>query len=912
MSAIPGAVSSSSHAGSPTLAAAPQIMDAAIKSAASSETEIPQPDGIGLATAAAADFFNPVESAENGSSAQSSAHELARPVLDADNSIKAEPRSSSDAPPLPANLRRVLVEVAKTGSCSWLSWHTLSETTEKEGPAASLSSTVADTAAALALASNTASNSNSQGRKPFASAAGNGSHNSSNHNNSNSNPSATKYALGMAIPASRAQSRRPYTHNVNAAGAGVPKASRKKHRNGVKVSRRRMQDTTAAGGGGGGSTTQSGTTGGRKRPLFLIRTPATGGAAGSGGVGTVAQNVFSPGSVDSCRTSGSEPDDSTQYECDSEGTSATSCSELSTERRDNHLRNLQGRAALPAPKMPPSMSTDEIPSSPEDVHCLKDVFRMSLGLVLDHWYRQRGGYKLSPAEKRRSETVNADTIIPTAASSAGLQPPSSAAAPSTLVNGNNNNLHHPNGTNVAPDSNITSTASPDNKFLKQAPPDANKKISSVSTEYIFSQRRQRLLIMLGQTGDDKSGLNSSTTRPLGDGPPFTIQRIAEVLVSPERYYTQTHKLCNCLEKLLLVHSTSAAFGGSTGGITSQSRLEERELAALSDEKGRLESEFRQRALKRRHPAMSDDMQVDGNGIRLPGSPSNDRQGTDAIGNSSPEKTTENELAGPESSSREMLEAAARSLRTKFDHVGIDPHSSAVANRDVRSIADARGMTNSPPPPSLATAASNIALPGHTGVGNFVRQHLPESNAELPNIARVPSPILFSQGNESSPIAPLHAAPNIQLLHMHHAAPLSGTPFDVVTIQAGGVLASAPNSANSNEGADLEGRSSASNSDVDSESDDVSFDDSASDRSDGSDSGHYEPFTAARAMALNRIQQQQRLQSRHLTSLALHQSEGGAGFRPPADSEYQSGDSIDSTRGEDSGGSDCSSSSDVAD
>ena len=99
--------------------------------------------------------------------------------------------------------------------------------------------------------------------------------------------------------------------------------------------------------------------------------------------------------------------------------------------------------------------------------------------------------------------------------------------------------------------------------------------------------------------------------------------------------------------------------------------------------------------------------------------------------------------------------------------------------------------------------------------------------------------------------------------------------------------------------------------MDSESDDVSFDDSASDRSDGSDSGHLEPFTAARAMALNRIQQhQQRLQSRGLlTSLVLHQSD--VGFRPPADSEYQSGDSIDSTRGEDSGGSD-SSSSDFAD
>ena len=101
-----------------------------------------------------------------------------------------------------------------------------------------------------------------------------------------------------------------------------------------------------------------------------------------------------------------------------------------------------------------------------------------------------------------------------------------------------------------------------------------------------------------------------------DGPPFTIQRLAEVLISPERvsdrgkqererernggscqapdlkvythtsfrfffliyqYYTQTHKLCNCLEKLLLVTSSSGAFGGSTGGDTSQSRREVRSL-----------------------------------------------------------------------------------------------------------------------------------------------------------------------------------------------------------------------------------------------------------------------------------------------------------------------------------------------
>lgn len=90
-----------------------------------------------------------------------------------------------------------------------------------------------------------------------------------------------------------------------------------------------------------------------------------------------------------------------------------------------------------------------------------------------------------------------------------------------------------------------------------------------------------------------------------------------------------------------------------------------------------------------------------------------------------------------------------------------------------------------------------------------------------------------------------------------------------------------------------GRSSASNSDVDSESDDFWLD-------------------AARVMALNRMQQQQlRLrvgaQLGGGSSLQQHHHHNGDSlFRlPPADSEYQSGDSIDSTMAEDSCGSDSS-------
>lgn len=351
------------------------------------------------------------------------------------------------------------------------------------------------------------------------------------------------------------------------------------------------------------------------------------------------------------------------------------------------------------------------------------------------------------------------------------------------------------------------------------------------------------------------------------------------------------------------------------------------MAALADEKGRQESELRQRRLRRRTASPSDDAVADSSnewGTRLPAASTkddgalNDRSKSptrekkeDGYGHSSHRSSQKGGSNRSSEESRALLEAAARaSLRTKFDHVGIDPHSSP--DRDVRSIAENRGMTNSPPPPSLAMSAapSNIAMQNHSGVTGFVRQHLPEQNGDH-HLARVPSPILFSPSNES----PMHSTTNMHMLQLHHAVALAGaslgrgtpSPLDLMAIE--GAVRQHGNLASVAENAD--GRSSTSNSDVDSESDDISLDDSASDRSDGSDSGsvtHYEPFTAARAMALNRMQQQQRLQSRVLTSLNLHQSEG---FRPPADSEYQSGDSIDSTRAEDSGGSD-SSSSDLAD
>ena len=253
-------------------------------------------------------------------------------------------------------------------------------------------------------------------------------------------------------------------------------------------------------------------------------------------------------------------------------------------------------------------------------------------------------------------------------------------------------------------------------------------------------------------------------------------------------------------------------------------FQERELAALADEKGRQESELRQRRLRRRTSSPSDDMVMDASGeggARSLGSMAKDEAiAHDLKKNASPEKKTDgyddhapggSPKAGVngslEASSREMLEAAARaSLRTKFDHVGIDPHSSP--DRDVRHIAENRGMTNSPPPPSLAMSAapSNIALQGHAGVG-FVRQ---DHHSDHHTIARVPSPILFSPGNES-PMHPSHA--NMHMLQLHHAVALAGvslgraapSPLDLMTIDAGSGAAvrSQGNLAGASDNADLE-------------------------------------------------------------------------------------------------------------
>jgi len=847
--------------------------------------------------------------------------------------ITSETREQFGEGPLPRELRRIIQEVAKTGGCSWLSWSQETMVTNNRR----------DEATRIPRTANNCNSSHdlaTTGSTCLTKAGGAVATTCSSSSQHSSSPLTIKNLSG-------------HTNNKRQSsfsGSGTSRRStsalppRKKYRNGViHKGGERMRFSNPGGAFGRSNSALSSS---RKRPLGHVRITNSGssiinGEGNNNSNGNISSNTVpnatlftgtatlgglyssAPSSVGSGRSTGSEPDyESTQYEYDSEGTSATTNSEISVRKTTRAKRS--GASNTPDAQInngPDDAVTATRGEDGEDDEAnsvegnntisgssyknLQTAFRVALGLVLDHFYHNRKtGYKLSPAEQRRNERL--------------------AATVDNKANSNNST-----------DKDSTKTKTKGDKLS-----------SLLSSEHIFQQRRQRLMAMLLPS---TSHMEDNQQRRLRrerkcDDPPFTIQRIAEVLVAPDRYYMQTHKLCNCLEKLLLVNSSTNAFGGSTGGDTLQRRRQERELAALADEKRRQESKLRQcRLLKRNSPPI-DDLVLEE--INESFSPTTCRSSDHAVKKDTTTRDSDNtpglfsekehsedeaivaneSLASPEqkrsggvssgSASREMLEALARaSLRTKFDNVGIDPLPSNINERDNLTMAENRRMTNSPPPPNLNITASgpNIPLPNHArSINGYVRQNLSEQQDTDHNaVARTNSPVIVSSSNGTN----LETATNLHMLQLHHAVSLSGvslnrpnsSTLELMTFDASTIsqIRSQSNSAGTGSES-TDGRSSASNSDVDSESDDISFDDSASDRSDGSDSGsttHHEPFTAARAMALNRMQQQQRLQSRVLTSLgSSHQSEV---FRPPADSEYQSGDSIDSMRAEDSGGSDSS-------
>jgi hypothetical protein len=153
---------------------------------------------------------------------------------------------------------------------------------------------------------------------------------------------------------------------------------------------------------------------------------------------------------------------------------------------------------------------------------LRGALRLAVALVLEYSYKNRGGYKLSPAEKRRFEVLHQNSMK------------------SSSLDGNKKQHQSPNSRDK-------------NHFYGEY------SVNPSQMDFAFTERRMRILQMLGggrstssssshhhmseYTSDSGSSLGSTKGSRVYDiaegrqhctGPPFTIQRVAEVLLMPER------------------------------------------------------------------------------------------------------------------------------------------------------------------------------------------------------------------------------------------------------------------------------------------------------------------------------------------------------------------------------------------
>ena len=653
---------------------------------------------------------------------------------------------------------------------------------------------------------------------------------------------------------------------------------------------------------------------------------------------------------------------------------------------------------------------------------LRNALQVSLALVLDGAYRvcsERSGvgYRASQAEreawdrnkgrKRVDETdeggapnhIDEDTANGGIGSPAAIDHGSSASDAIVL-------------------------AGPARPVEAQEEDDEEKNSMAVShsdlAKEMYLDRRTKLLAMLsdehegpGSSGRIKS--RGALIPPEEYGPvepPFTIQRMCEILVAPTKYYSQTQKLCNALEKLLLIKSPEGFFGGA-GAAGADEEDGRYESIPLPEEE---ELDFRKNAARESPMKMTGPSEAE-----LPAQYSSQQQNEEY--RRLIQEQRQNQSAALTSAASSALNgrfAFASSSTSDSIGQGLDP------DRDSRLMAFGEGE-------HVGAEASTLDARSEQELRQTISSSLEGGGTEIAPghlIARAPSPVLFANGTGAS--ATDHRVIGMRGEGMGEAAAAAAARqqnTNGMRDRSGSVEAPEPMEfmvASRSRAAGLQrqqergapdaavlkdvdgqatGHLSASNSedgDVDDSmesGDDLSIDDSASDRSDRSDRSDgadsdtgshvpsvaatgtgfpgtstgtglsvpamgtnlhavggsapygYEPFAAARVLALNRIHQQQQKQEQFLQSRALaavaagtHASasattaaappvgqqsglSGGIGlgaahhhqhlgahnnFRPPPDYEYQSSDSIDSTRAEDSCESDSSCASDMND
>jgi hypothetical protein len=643
---------------------------------------------------------------------------------------------------------------------------------------------------------------------------------------------------------------------------------------------------------------------------------------------------------------------------------------------------------------------------------LRNALQVSLALVLDGAYRvcsERSGvgYRASQAEreawdrntgrKRADETDEGDAPnhIDEDTANGGVAIENGSSARDAIV-----------------------VAGPARPVEAQEEDDEEKNSMAVShsdlAKEMYLDRRTKLLAMLSDEHEGPGSGGRTKSRgaliPLEEcgpvEPPFTIQRICEILVAPTKYYSQTQKLCNALEKLLLIKSPEGSFGG-VGAVGADEENGRYESNPLPEEE---ELDFRKIAARESPMKMTDSSEAE-----LPAQFSSQQQ------NEEYRRLIQEQR---QNQSAALTSAASSALNGRFSFASSSTGGSIGqgldADRDSRLMAFGGGE-------HVGAEASTLDARSEQELRQTISSSLEGGGTEIAPghlIARAPSPVLFANGTGAS--ATDHRVIGMRGEGMGETAAAAAArqqstsgmrdrsgsveapePMDFMVAsrsRAAGLQRQqergAPDAAVLK---DVDGQAtghlSASNSedgDVDDSmesGDDLSIDDSASDRSDRSDRSDgadsdtgshipsvaatgtgfpgttgsglsvpamgtnlhavggsapygYEPFAAARVLALNRIHQQQQKQEQFLQSRALaavaagtHASasaaaaaappvgqqsglSGGIGlgaahhhqhlgahnnFRPPPDSEYQSGDSIDSTRAEDSCESDSSAS-----
>ena len=662
---------------------------------------------------------------------------------------------------------------------------------------------------------------------------------------------------------------------------------------------------------------------------------------------------------------------------------------------------------------------------------LRNTLQVSLALVLDGAYRvcsERSGvgYRTSQAEREAWDRNKGRKRVDE--TDEGVAP--NHIDEDTANGGIGSHTAIENG---SPASDCIVVAGPARPVEAQEEDDEEKNSMAVShsdlAKEMYLDRRTKLLAMLSDEHEDPGSRGRIKSRgalipPEEYGPvepPFTIQRICEILVAPTKYYSQTQKLCNALEKLLLIKSPEGFFGGA-GAAGADEEDGRYESIPLPEEE---ELDFRKNAARESPMKMTGPSEAE-----LPAQYLSQQQ------NEEYRRLIQEQR---QNQSAALTSAASSALNGRFSFAssstsdsigqGLDP------DRDSRLMAFGAGE-------HVGAEASMLDARSEQELRQTISSSLEGGGTEIAPghlIARAPSPVLFADGTGAS--ATYHRVIGMRGEGMGEAAAAAAArqqSTSGIRDRSGSVEAPEPMDfmvASRSRAAGLQrqqergapdaavlkdvdgqatGHLSASNSedgDVDDSmesGDDLSIDDSASDRSDRSDRSDgadsdtgshvpsvaatgtgfpgtgfpgtgtgtgtgtglsvpavgtnlhavggsapygYEPFAAARVLALNRIHQQQQKQEQFLQSRALaavaagtHASasattaaapsvgqqsglSGGIGlgaahhhqhlgahnnFRPPPDYEYQSSDSIDSTRAEDSCESDSSCASDMND